>query len=414
VAALAAAAGGCGHGPDPRRYRIDCDYGVEDPQFRRTVGGLLGPPLVEGNATATLLNGDRIFPAMLDAIHSARRSVTFETFVYWSGRTGGEFASALADAAARGVKVHVIIDSVGSDRIDHRHVRRMTDAGAHVVMYHPLHWYDLTSASRLNNRTHRKLLVVDGAVGFIGGAGVADQWLGDAEGPKHWRDTHFLVRWPVVAQLQAAFADNWMESTGRVLHGDDYFPGLRIEGSQAAQVFRSAPGAGGTESMRLMYLLSLAAARHDVRLATAYFVPDEQTVAALLGARRRGVRVRVIVPGRHIDVKPVRHASRAGWGGLLRAGVEVYEYGPTMYHCKLMIVDDLWVSVGSANLDNLSLRMNDEANLNVLDRAFAAEQTEVFERDLARCRRVTYEQWRRRPAGAKLLDQLATPFRGVM
>jgi cardiolipin synthase len=399
--------------PTERPYKIESLYSVADPQFARTMGNLLGPPLEGGNSVVTLVNGDRIFPAMLEAIRAAKKTITFETYVYWSGDVGAAFTEALSEKAQQGVKVHAIIDPIGSDRIDHKYLQTMKDAGVEYVLYHGLRWYDLSSTQRLNNRTHRKLLVVDGEVGFTGGVGIADEWKGDAQDDKHWRDTHYMLRGPAVAQLQAAFVDNWMETTGRVLHGEDYFPKLDQPGPLFAQVFKSS-SSGGSESMELMYLLSIAAAQKNIRLASAYFVPDKLTTQALVDARKRGVVVQIIVPGPKIDMKVVRGASRARWGELLKAGVELYEYMPTMYHVKQMIVDDAWVSIGSANLDNRSFRLNDEANLNVLDGAFAAEQIKVFDADLLKCRRITYERWKKRPPGDQIWDSFLSLFAPLM
>jgi cardiolipin synthase A/B len=399
--------------PTEQPYRVKHDYALSDPQFQRTIGNLLGPPLIAGNSTTTLVNGDQIFPPMLQAIRDARKSVDFETYIYWRGQVAQQFTDALCDRASHGVKVHVIIDTVGSDKLDRKYVKQMKDAGAKVVLYHPLRWYDWTSANKLNNRTHRKLLIVDGQVGFTGGVAVADEWLGNADSPKHYRDNHYRIQGPVVAQLQAAFADNWMETTGEVLHGDDYFPALSDAGDQLAQVFKSS-ARGGSESMELLYLLSMAAAEKNIRLATAYFVPDSLTIQTLIEARKRGVSVQIIVPGRHIDAKLVRPASRARWGDLLKAGVEIYEYEPTMYHCKQVIVDDLWVSIGSANVDNRSFRTNAEANLNILDGAFAKQQAQIFEDDLKHSTRITYEQWKSRPAWQKVGDAIHSWFGWLM
>ena len=404
---------GCENGPTDKPYRMEHEYSVADPQFARTIGSLLGPPLIGGNETTTLLNGYQIFPAMLEAIVSAQKSINFETYIYWSGEVGEAFTAALAERAQAGVAVHLIIDSVGSDRVSRGQLERLKDAGVKIVKYHPLQWYNLTTASKLDNRTHRKLLIVDGVVGFTGGAGIADDWAGNADSPEHWRDTHYRLRGPAVAQLQAAFVDNWMESTGIVLHGDDYFPEIEQAGSQLAQVFKSSP-TGGSESMQLMYLLSIAAARQNIRLASSYFVPDDLTIKSIIAARKRGVRVQVIVPGKIMDVKVVRSASRARWGGMLKAGVEIYEYQPTMFHCKQLIVDDRWVSIGSSNIDNLSFRKNDEANLNVLDEAFAAEQIKVFETDLKSSKQVTYDAWRRRPLHTKMWEGFTAMFGFLM
>ena len=406
-------AGCVSDGPTERPYKIEHTFAVDDPQFIRTMGALLGPALLDGNSTTTLTNGVQIFPSMLESIRSAQKTICFETYVYWSGQIGADFAAALADRARAGVKVHVIIDSVGSGKIGRKHIKQMEDAGVQLVKYHPLRWYNLTTAQKLDNRTHRKLLIVDGKTGFTGGTGIADEWLGNADSPKHWRDTHYKVTGPVVAQLMAAFVDNWMETTGRVLQGDAYFPPLEKTGDQLAQMFKSSPN-GGSESMELMHLLSMAAATKNIRLASAYFVPDALTIQTLLAARRRGVTVQIIIPGEQIDVKVVRTASRARWGGMLRAGVEIYEYQPTMFHCKQMVIDDRWVSIGSSNLDSRSFRHNDEANLNVMDQKFAQEQIDLFNQDLSRSRRITLDEWENRPVTSKLNDFFATLFGWLM
>jgi cardiolipin synthase len=390
--------------------RIEHLYGVEDPQFARAMGSLLGPALVGENRITPLRNGDRIFPTMLAAIRAARSTINFETYIYWSGAIGREFAEALSERARAGVAVRVMLDWVGAGKIDNALVERMEEAGVVVIRYHPLRWYNL---SRLNNRTHRKLLVVDGAVGFTGGVGIADVWGGDAQDPDHWRDSHFQVEGPVVAQLQAAFMDNWIETRGEVLHGEEYFPVLRPAGPHCAQVFQSSSD-GGSESVRLMYLLSIASARKSLRIANAYFVPDDLSVRHLVEAARRGVEVEVIVPGKYIDFGVVRKASRARWGPLLEAGIAIYEFQPTMYHTKVMIVDDLWVSVGSTNFDSRSFRLNDEANLNVLDPDLAAELTGHFEDDKVRSHRMTLEAWRRRPWRQKLHERAAELLRSQL
>ena len=381
--------------------QVASQYSVEDPQFRRTMNVLLGPQLLPGNQVEPLLNGDEIFPAMLEAIRGARRTITFESYIYWSGEVGGKFTDALVERARAGVKVHVLFDAVGGGKIDKQHVRRMEDAGVEVRRYNPLRWY---SIARMNNRTHRKILVVDGLTGFTGGVGIGDEWAGHAQDPKHWRDTHFRIEGPVVAQLQAAFSENWIETTGIVLHGAEYFPPIKGAGRQVAQFFVSSPGGGG-ESMQLMYLLSIAAAAKTLRLSASYFVPDDNEVRMLAEAARRGVALQIVVPGPHIDSAIVRRASRASWGELLRAGVEIYEFQPSMYHVKVMIVDGMWVSVGSTNFDTRSFSTNDEANLNVLDRDFARAQERIFADDLKRSRRISLEEWERRPWSEKLWER---------
>jgi cardiolipin synthase len=379
-------------------------YEADDGEFRRSLSALLGPPLLEGNRVETLVNGERIFPPMLAAIRSAKRTITFETYIYWSGTIGEEFVQALAERARAGVKVHVLLDWVGSIKMKDELIERMKAAGVEVERFHEPHW---SNWSRMNNRTHRKLLVVDGRVGFTGGVGIADQWRGDARNPDEWRDMHFRVEGPVVAQMQAVFMDNWIRATGKVLHGDEYFPALKAVGDQPAQMFSSSPS-GGAESMHLMYLLAVTAAKHSIDLSASYFVPDRLAIGALVDAARRGVRVRVITPGEHIDTETVRRASRARWGELLEAGVQIAEYEPTMFHVKGLIVDGLIASVGSTNFDNRSFRLNDEANLNVLDPAFAREQREVFEADWAKSRPITLDAWRRRPLQEKLWEHAAS------
>ena len=381
-------------------------YPVDHPQFFRAMGMLLGPDIVQGNRARALMNGNEIFPAMLEAIRGAKKTVLFETFIYWSGDIGEEFAQALSERARAGVKVYVLLDWVGSIKVDRELLQRMKDAGVEAHMFHPLRWYNL---GRMNNRTHRKLLIVDGTIGFTGGVGIATPWTGDAEDEDHWRDCHFCIHGPVVAQMQSVMLSNWSKTTGVILHGPDYFPELEPVGTQRAQMFHSSPS-GGSESMQLMYLIAITAAVKSIDIASAYFVPDEMARIALVAALERGVRVRVITPGKHTDQQAVRHASRALWGDLLRAGAEIYVYQPTMYHCKMVLVDGLLSSVGSTNFDPRSFHLNDEANLNIYDAEFAQHLTNVFEADLKRCKRVTYEDWQRRPAFEKARERLTAPL----
>ena len=251
------------------KHRVTHLHAVETAQFKREMGLLLGPAILSGNQVTPLQNGDEIFPAMLSTIRKATSSITFETYIYWSGKVGEEFAGALIERARAGVQVHVMLDWVGSQKIAGTLIRKMKEAGINVERYHALHWYSL---GRMNNRTHRKVLVVDGAVAFTGGVGIADQWSGNAQDPDHWRDSHFKVIGPVVAQFQAAFLDNWIKTTGKVLHGEQYFPLLRAVGSLDTQLFMSSP-AGGSSSMRLMYLSAITAAAHAIDIQAAYFVP---------------------------------------------------------------------------------------------------------------------------------------------
>ena len=282
-------------------------YGTAQPQFERALGSLLGPGIVGSNAVTELLNGDQIFPPMLAAIKAAQKSVTFETYTYWSGDIGKQFASALSERARAGVPVHVLLDWVGSAKMEESYLKEMKEAGVQIEKFHKPHWYNL---ARMNNRTHRKLLVVDGQVGFTGGVGIAPAWTGNAQDPDHWRDSHYLVRGPAVAQMQATFLDNWLKVTGKVLHGEAYFPAIAPAGGQKAQMFSSSPSSG-SESMQLMYHLAITAAERSIDLSVAYFVPDDLTRKLLMDALARGVRVRLVTPGEHTDTETVKAASRA-------------------------------------------------------------------------------------------------------
>ena len=379
-------------------------YGASDPQFQRAMGNLLGPGIVGGNKVEELINGDQIFPSMLEAIKSAKRTITFETYIYWSGDIGKAFADALAERARAGVKVHVLVDWVGSAKMDDDLLENMRKAGVTLLKFHKPHWYTLT---KLNNRTHRKLLVVDGAVGFTGGVGIAPKWTGNGQDADHWRDSHFRVEGPVVAQIQSTFLDNWMKATGAVLHGDAYFPALKPAGASSAQMFSSSPS-NGSENMQLMYQMTMTAAEKSIDLSMAYFIPDEASSKILIEAMKRGVKVRIITPGKITDTQTVRAASRKTWGPLLKAGVEIHEFQPTMYHCKVMIIDGLLVSVGSTNFDNRSFSLNDEANLNVYDTKFAARQSQRFEADLKQAQRISYAQWEARPLKEKAMEMVSS------
>jgi len=380
---------------------------VSDPKFLATMDGIFGGNLRGGHEIETLLNGDEIFPAMLEAIRGARSTVTFETFVYWSGEIAKEFAEALADASRRGVEVRVLLDWAGSIPFEQRLIDIMEEAGVAVHRFRPIRWYTL---DRINNRTHRKVLVVDGNIGFTGGVGIGDEWLGDGRGPDVYRDNHYRITGPAVASMQAAFAENWLEASGEVLQGQRFYPEQPTDGELVAQLVKSSPS-GGSRSMHQMLLMSLASATQNIRIGMAYFVPDEIAIAQLVDAAERGVQIDIIVPGPHISKETVRHGSRHFWGDLLQAGIRIHEFQPTMYHAKIFVVDEDWVSIGSANFDVRSFRLNDEANLNVYDRDFARQQIAIFEDDLARSRQVTLAEWENRPLRQKFMDWLASLVR---
>jgi len=362
-------------------------YSAGSPGFKQAAGSLLGSNFVPGNQIETLVNGNQIFPAMLSAIRGAKKTIDFETYVYWDGQVGRAFAEALAERARAGVKVNAILDAQGSggrQGIGKENLALLKNAGVTIEKYHPLLWWD---PRRYNNRTHRKLLIVDGKTAFIGGVGIADLWSGQAQSPEHWRDNHYRVTGPVVAQIQAVFMDNWLKTRGEVLNGPEYFPPLHPSGATLAQAFKSSPRQGSVD-LHLMYLLGIASAQKTLRIENAYFLPDKIIRKELEAAARRGADVEILVPGKHLDQKFVGSASKHFWPELIKAGVKIYEYDPTMVHVKLMIVDDLFVSVGSGNFDYRSINLNDEANLNVMDRRFAAEQLRLFERDKSRAHAV--------------------------
>ena len=389
------------------RFEMQHEFGVSDPQFLRSIGQLLGPPVLPGNRITALHNGNQIFPAMLNAIRGASKTITLESYIYWSGDIGRQFSDALCERARAGVKVHVLLDAVGCGKLEAKYLDEMKAAGIELERYHPIRWYTL---ARINNRTHRKLLVVDGRIGFTGGVGIADSWQGNAHDKDHWRDSHYQLDGPAVAQMQAAFNDNWIKTRAKVLAGPAYFPELKPAGDSAAQVFKSSSGEG-SESVRLMYLLSIASAKKSIRLQAAYFVPDELAIQSFISARERGVKIEIIVPGPYTDSKIVASASRGLWGALLDVGVEIHEYQPAMYHCKVIIVDDVWVSVGSTNFDDRSFRLNDEANLNIYDAAFAAEQLKMFEEDKSKSRRMTRTEFKDRTTIGKFFDRVSVSLR---
>ncbi|RWG58466.1 MAG: cardiolipin synthase B [Mesorhizobium sp.] len=385
-------------------------FDAADPQFERSMSSYSQGQMFEANAVQTLVNGDEIFPAMLQAIRSARKTINMETYIYWSGSVGYEFATSLAAKAREGVEVRVLVDWLGSLPFDEKLIQIMTSAGVRFERYRPIHWYTL---DRVNNRTHRKLLIVDGRVAFTGGVGIADNWLGDARNPNEWRDTHYQIEGPAVPGFQAAFAENWLETVGETLQGENFYLPPEAAGALRAQLILSSQP-NGSENMELMMLAAIAAAKDHLRIGMAYFLPDDIALQQILDARKRGVAVDVIVPNSLTDVPIVRKASRYFWGKLLEAGVRIYEFQPTMYHPKLLIVDDVWASFGSTNLDQRSLRLNDEATLNVYGKEFARTQIDLFNEDLKRSRQISLAEWRSRPMREKFTDWLASTLRAQL
>jgi len=390
-------------------HEIESTFGVDDEQFERCASHLLGNPIVGENSVTALKNGCRYFPEMLKAISDARKSICFESFIYVGGDIGRQFGEALMERARAGIKVHVLIDWVGSWAMSRSNIAALRSAGVQVELYRPFNFWNLP---HFNNRTHRKILVIDGLLAFTGGAAIADEWDGDADRVDVWRDNQYLIRGPAVAQIQATFMDNWIQTHYRVLKDERYFPFIPRAGDVRAQVFMSGPSEG-LESARLMVLLSIACARRYIRIGNAYFVPDNLVIGSLVAARKRGVEVEIIVPGL-IDARIVSRASRARMGPLLESGCRIFRYTGALYHCKMMVIDECWTSVGSSNFDTRSFRLNDEMNVNVLDADFARQQIEVFEEDKKRSEQMDLETWKTRPAFIKLRDNFCALFRSQL
>jgi cardiolipin synthase len=375
-------------------YHYDPPYGVDSPEFRRSLDAL-GTEMVPGNRAELLSNGAGIFPSMLQAIREAKSSVNIEIYLFDDGKTATSFAEALAQKAREGVEVRLLIDGVGA-RLGFLQ-DLMEKAGVKVRIYRPLRIYSIT---RIGNRTHRKIMTVDGTIGFCGGVGIDERWAGDARNPREWRDVMIRVEGPVVSQLQSIFLEDWLHTTGEVLSGDGQFPPLVPIGDMQAQAV-AASRADQSSMAKLLYYMAIQAARRRIWIENAYFVPDRQIRKGLVQAVARGVEVKIVVPGEHIDIPAIRMASRYHYGELLDGGVEIYEYLPTMMHNKIMVVDGIWSTVGSINFDNRSMRKNAEANVAVYDREYARLLEEMIQEDLLACERFTKEKWKKRGLPAR-------------
>jgi cardiolipin synthase len=399
LVAAAVIALGLAFAQDQVTLQVRSAKAAEDPQHGDYMASLVGTELTRGNEFEVLTNGDQFFPAMLAAIDGAKRRISFETYIYDTGEIATRFTQALENAARRGVMVNVVVDAVGASSMEEDHLNRLRQAGCHVARFNTPAWYSL---EEVNYRTHRKILVVDGEIGFTGGAGVADHWLGNADSKEHWRDTQVRVRGPIVRLMEAAFYENFVEADGQAAPLLDPPPAPTGE-EGAALVVRSSP-TGGDNDLKRLYLLSIAAAKRTLDITTPYFVTDESTRWALDDALRRGVKIRILMEGELTDAMPVKYASRHKYERFLRQGIELYEYLPTMMHTKTLVVDGIWSMFGSANFDNRSLELNDELNIAVNSRALAGRFTHDFENDLKSSRRITLEAWRQRRALDKLRE----------
>jgi cardiolipin synthase len=390
------------------KYRVSAPAEVlDDEAFVHLLGSVMNARIFRGSAIEVYTTGETIYEAQLAAIATARSSVHLEAYLFLRGTAGDRFLAALTDAAKRGVKVRVVVDAIGSLLTPWRYFHALRAAGGEVAWYQPIRWYTL---KRFNNRTHRELLVVDGCVGFVGGAGIADYWLPSDVPGRPWRDTTVRVTGPLVAGLQTSFVENWLEAKGEILTGPEEFPLVRTEepeahhtGDVVGLVVNSTPSAARATRARMLFQIFLASARESLLINSPYFVPDRSARAELIRAARRGVRVVVVTPN-HFNNHPIaRLASRRRYGELIAAGIEIHEYQPTMIHAKTMVVDGRWTILGSTNFDNRSFGLNDEVNIALLDRRVAARIAEEFRRDLARSVRIDYEQWARRPIGERVL-----------
>lgn len=389
--ALAVTAIGLFIAQDDEVLRLTAPLDAGDPAFIDYAAALTGSAVTRGDTARMLVNGDAIFPPMLDAIRRARKRINLESYIYGKGSIADEFTRALADAARRGVRVQIIVDAIGASDMPEEHVNTLESAGGEVASFNPP---TIWGFEEVNYRSHRKILVVDGEVAFTGGAGITDHWVGNADSKEHWRDTQFEIRGPAVRLLEAAFYENWIETHHAVTPVLDP-PPPPAAGDTAALVVWSSP-AGGASAIKRLYLLSLAAARRRVLITSPYFVTDPSIMWSIEQARARGVQIRILVEGDVTDAKPVKFASRHAYERLLAMGVELYEYQPTMMHAKTMVVDETWSMFGTANFDNRSLELNDEVNVAMRDRGLVAALASTFEADIKRAKVLTLDEWRKR------------------
>jgi cardiolipin synthase len=381
-----------------------------EPSFFPTLEAYATAPIVGGNRADLLFNGEQIFPAMLEAIRGAQSTITYAQYFYEDGPISRDLAEAMAERCRAGVGVNVLLDAFGTLSMPQEYSEMMSRSGCHVAWFRPLTQYVF---GRYSNRNHRRILVVDGRIGFTGGSGVSRKWMGNGRTEHHWRDTDIRVQGPAVEYLQAAFVENWLEATGVVLGGEPYFPRpISPAGDVYAQVVKSSPAAGSF-AMYTTFLLAVNSAQRSIHITNPYFVIDKRMRDALLAARRRDVRVLVLVPGA-IDHNIVRQASRRQFGDLLRAGIQIYEYAPALLHSKTMVIDGVWATVGSTNLDNRSFAVNDELNVIVYNRDVAQRLEAAFNEDLTRSRPITLQEWKKRGITAKLLETLALPIRDLL
>ena len=387
-------------------YKFEHPIAVDTPVFRRSAEAL-GNPVVRGNSAALLKNGDEIFPAMTKDIREAKRSVNLETYIFQPDKAGQEFAAAMIAAATRGVEVRLLIDAWGSKLGELE--QPLKDAGVNVRVYRPLR---LFSIYKVGKRTHRKILVIDGRVAYTGGLGIDERWMGDARNSHEWRDTQIRIEGPVAAQMQAVFSEDWTYTTGEILAGDKFYPQIDAAGTMSAQAIKASRG-DASSLAKMSYFMAIKSATKSIHIANAYFLPDRQVRDALVAAVKRGVSVEIMVPGRHIDLPPVRFASWMHYGKMLEGGVKIYEYKHTMMHNKTMVIDGVYSTIGSINFDARSMNRNEEESVAVYDRAFAEKMEAMFADDKKNCKEITYDVWSHRGAdkrAAELVSWIWEPY----
>jgi cardiolipin synthase len=384
-------------------YYVEARQDACSPEFSYKLVATSQAVFYRGNRVEVLTNGANFYPAMLQAIKGATQSINLECYIFHPGKIADQFVEALIERASAGVTVTIVADAIGSARLGGSPVSRLRAAGCRIEFYQPLRWYRL---ARLNNRTHRELLIIDGRVGFIGGAGIADWWAVVEGTTPPWRDTMARVEGPVVTAMQGVFVENWLECCGEILIGDEYFPPLTSAGDTTALVVKSSPSDRATVS-RVVFQLLIDAACKEVLIATPYFLPDKALRRVLIETVRRGIPLSVIVPGSTTDQRWVRLASRRMYGRLLEAGVRIFEYEQVMIHTKALVVDGTWGVLGTTNIDNRSFEHNDEVNIVMRDEAIAHRLTADYLRDVDDSREITLEAWQNRPLWEKLIGTVA-------
>jgi cardiolipin synthase len=389
------------------RYKIAQPPGLplDSEEFLKLISAIADSKIHYNTSVEVLTNGTVFYPAALQAIANAQTTINVEAYIFKRGEVAKRFVKALAERARAGVKVNVVLDAIGSFTMTRGYFRDVIDGGGRVEWYHP---FRLHTLPRINNRTHREFIIVDGKIGFIGGPGIADHWFKPDVCPR-WRDTMFRVEGEAVTGMQATFLENWLEATGELLIGREYFPFPSAKGSCATMIIDSSPSAGQSTHARTLFQTLLASAQRQIEITTPYFLPDAGVRRELIRAiKERGVEVKIIAPGRHSDQLLTRGSSRRLYGDLLQAGAKIYEYQPAMIHTKSMVVDGLWCVVGSTNFDHRSFSLNDEANLASCNPVLAARLREDFARDLAKCRKISYKDWKRRPIWERMHESLGS------